>query len=171
MEEAQRFLESSQRDADPLHAGYVLSLVLGLRRGEVLWACWEGRGLRAGGVAGSPEPFQIGAAAVSADFVHLHVHSEYSLLDGACKIDKLAARAADPADLPTDADGAVDENQIPDDDFIGEVEEVEPGTQDEATFTVEPGTYVLFCNITEDENGEVVSHFAEGMHTTFTVTE
>ena len=25
---------------------------------------------------------------------HLHVHSEYSLLDGACKIDKLAARAA-----------------------------------------------------------------------------
>ncbi|HEX3262423.1 MAG TPA: DNA polymerase III subunit alpha [Solirubrobacterales bacterium] len=27
--------------------------------------------------------------------VHLHVHSEYSLLDGACKIDQLAARAAD----------------------------------------------------------------------------
>src|ERR1700760_2345233 len=25
---------------------------------------------------------------------HLHVHSEYSLLDGACKVDKLAARAA-----------------------------------------------------------------------------
>ncbi len=28
------------------------------------------------------------------DVAHLHVHSEYSLLDGACKIDKLAARAA-----------------------------------------------------------------------------
>jgi DNA polymerase III subunit alpha len=27
--------------------------------------------------------------------VHLHVHSEYSLLDGACKIDRLAARAAE----------------------------------------------------------------------------
>ena len=26
---------------------------------------------------------------------HLHVHSEYSLLDGACKIDKLAERAAE----------------------------------------------------------------------------
>jgi DNA polymerase-3 subunit alpha len=26
---------------------------------------------------------------------HLHVHSEYSLLDGACKIEKLAARAAE----------------------------------------------------------------------------
>src|SRR5213078_2380422 len=27
--------------------------------------------------------------------VHLHVHTEYSLLDGACKIDALAARAAE----------------------------------------------------------------------------
>ena len=29
------------------------------------------------------------------EVAHLHVHSEYSLLDGACKIDKLAARAAE----------------------------------------------------------------------------
>jgi len=31
---------------------------------------------------------------VSAGAAHLHVHSEYSLLDGACKIEKLAERAA-----------------------------------------------------------------------------
>jgi DNA polymerase III subunit alpha len=31
---------------------------------------------------------------VPASAVHLHVHSEYSLLDGACKIDALAERAA-----------------------------------------------------------------------------
>jgi len=31
---------------------------------------------------------------VSSTCAHLHVHSEYSLLDGACKIDKLAERAA-----------------------------------------------------------------------------
>src|SRR6476660_3869799 len=30
-----------------------------------------------------------------ADFVHLHVHSEYSILDGACRISPLVARAAD----------------------------------------------------------------------------
>jgi DNA polymerase-3 subunit alpha len=32
---------------------------------------------------------------VSGEAVHLHVHSEYSLLDGACKIDRMAARAAE----------------------------------------------------------------------------
>src|SRR5437764_13884710 len=31
---------------------------------------------------------------MSSAFAHLHVHSEYSLLDGACKIDRLAERAA-----------------------------------------------------------------------------
>src|SRR5712691_6453952 len=31
----------------------------------------------------------------SAPFVHLHVHSEYSILDGACRIPKLAGRAAE----------------------------------------------------------------------------
>ena len=28
-------------------------------------------------------------------FVHLHVHSEYSLLDGACRVDRLCRRAAE----------------------------------------------------------------------------
>src|SRR6516165_7565358 len=32
---------------------------------------------------------------MSRSCVHLHVHSEYSLLDGACKIEELAARAAE----------------------------------------------------------------------------
>ena len=34
-----------------------------------------------------------------APFVHLHVHSEYSILDGACRIPGLAARAAE-LDMP-----------------------------------------------------------------------
>src|ERR687891_3006649 len=34
-----------------------------------------------------------------AEFVHLHVHSEYSILDGACRIPELTARAAE-LDMP-----------------------------------------------------------------------
>lgn len=40
-------------------------------------------------------------------FVHLHVHSEYSLLDGACRIEKLAERIKElgrtPSRSPTTA--------------------------------------------------------------------
>ncbi len=32
-------------------------------------------------------------------FVHLHVHTEYSLLDGACRLEQLAQRAAE-LDMP-----------------------------------------------------------------------
>ena len=31
----------------------------------------------------------------TSDFVHLHLHSEYSLLDGACRIDDLVKKAVD----------------------------------------------------------------------------
>ena len=79
-------------------------------------------------------------------------------------------RADDPADLPTDDDGAVDEAQVAEDDFIGEIEEFPNGEQRTGTFTLDAGTYVLFCNITETtDDGEVESHFAEGMSTTFEV--
>jgi integrase len=40
-EEARRFLESAHSDSDPLYAAYVLVLVLGLRKGEVLGLAWE----------------------------------------------------------------------------------------------------------------------------------
>ena len=35
-EEARQFLESAKRDQDPLYAAYVLILVMGLRKGEVV---------------------------------------------------------------------------------------------------------------------------------------
>jgi integrase len=41
VEEARRFLESARQDNDPLYAGYVLILVLGLRRGEALGLGWD----------------------------------------------------------------------------------------------------------------------------------
>ena len=38
-------------------------------------------------------PSEVPAPAPFSDFVHLHVHSQYSLLDGATSIKKLAAKA------------------------------------------------------------------------------
>ena len=40
-EEARRFLESARADRDVIYAAYVLILVLGLRKGEVLGLRWE----------------------------------------------------------------------------------------------------------------------------------
>ena len=62
-------------------------------------------------------PWPLGGAgsdSVSSPFVHLHCHSEYSILDGACRIKELVRRAAElemPAVTVTDHGsmaGAVD---------------------------------------------------------------
>lgn len=47
-DEARRFLESAQKNDDPLYAAFVLILVLGLRKGEVLGLDWKYVDLDAG---------------------------------------------------------------------------------------------------------------------------
>ncbi|HEX8760805.1 MAG TPA: hypothetical protein VF734_12710 [Pseudonocardiaceae bacterium] len=47
-EEARQFLESARSECDPLYAVYVLILVLGLRKGEVLGLTWDDIDLDAG---------------------------------------------------------------------------------------------------------------------------
>jgi uncharacterized cupredoxin-like copper-binding protein len=77
---------------------------------------------------------------------------------------------ADSADdLPVDADGAFDEAVFGEDKVLDEVEDIESGDTAELTLDLEPGDYVLLCNVVEEEDTEVESHFAEGMHATFTV--
>jgi integrase len=50
-DDARRFLESARTDRDPLYAAYVLVLVLGLRKGEVLGLAWDDVDLDAGELA------------------------------------------------------------------------------------------------------------------------
>jgi uncharacterized cupredoxin-like copper-binding protein len=78
---------------------------------------------------------------------------------------------ADSADdLPVDDDGAFDEAAFGEDKVLDEVEDIESGDTAELTLDLEAGSYVLLCNVVEEEEtGELESHFAEGMHTTFTV--
>jgi hypothetical protein len=75
------------------------------------------------------------------------------------------ARAGSADELPLADDGSVEEDDVPDADFIGEIEDIPAGEEAAAAFQMEPGTYVLFCNIVEDD----IVHFAEGMHAEFTV--
>lgn len=80
----------------------------------------------------------------------------------------VVVNAASADELPVDENGAFDEESFGEDNVLGEVEDVESGEQQQLALDLEPGPYVLLCNITEEEeDGEIESHFAEGMHTTF----
>jgi len=69
--------------------------------------------------------------------------------------------------LPLNAEGAVDEEGAGI-TFIGEVEDVEIGTSQDFTVTLEPGKYVGLCNVGENV-GDVVNHYTHGMYIEFTV--
>lgn len=89
--------------------------------------------------------------------------------DGGEAHELVIVKGVAPGDLPV-VDGKVDEDGLPAGAFIGEIEEFDAGGTESATFDLEAGTYTLFCNITELEDGEVESHFENGMVTTFEVT-
>jgi hypothetical protein len=74
-----------------------------------------------------------------------------------------------PDALPTADDGSVDEagEGI---EVIGEIEEFAPGESQTGTFDLAAGSYVLICNVVEEEEGEVEAHYHLGMHAAFTVT-
>lgn len=71
-----------------------------------------------------------------------------------------------PDALPKDEDGAVIEDEV---DVVDEVEELAVGDSAELTVDLEPGKYVLICNLVEEEDGEVEAHYTLGMRTGFTV--
>ncbi len=88
-------------------------------------------------------------------------------------------RASAVTDLPTTADGSVDEDKIAETDKIGEIEHVMSHQTKSSTFQLDRGTYVAFCNLIDQMgagsmmNGNMNSgpnmgsghvHFARGMH-------
>jgi hypothetical protein len=54
-------------------------------------------------------------------------------------------------------------------EFVGEVEAFPAGGECAGTFDLEPGRYVLFCNLVHEEEEGVENHFQEGMATEFVV--
>jgi hypothetical protein len=74
------------------------------------------------------------------------------------------------SELPVKEDGSFDEDASGV-DVQQEIEEIESGDDTSRSYTLDPGSYVLLCNIVEEIDGTETSHFAEGMSTPFTVTE
>lgn len=103
----------------------------------------------------NPDPTKIDAGEI--EFVGDNVGGETH------EMVVVAAKNADA--LPTDADGAVDEEQLPKGALIGEIEDIEAQSSKKVKLDLKAGTYVLFCNVTEkQDSGEIESHFAKGMH-------
>jgi uncharacterized cupredoxin-like copper-binding protein len=73
-------------------------------------------------------------------------------------------------DLAADAlpveDGRVPEDDV---DLLGEIEPFAVGSTGSLSLDLEPGSYVLICNIAHEEHGELESHYELGMRTTLTV--
>ena len=72
-------------------------------------------------------------------------------------------------DLPTKDDGSVDEDAAGV-DVIGETDEIDSGDSDSRVFTLDPGKYVLLCNLVHEEHEEKEVHYQLGMHAEFEVT-
>jgi uncharacterized cupredoxin-like copper-binding protein len=87
---------------------------------------------------------------------------------GTMKHEMVVVRTTAGATLPTKADGSVDEEQIPESDKLGEVENLKPKKSGTLTTKLTPGDYVIFCNLTtKDSSGTTYVHYAQGMHQTF----
>lgn len=69
--------------------------------------------------------------------------------------------------LPTDANGAVDEDKLPPGALVGEVEAFGPGRTCSGGFDLPAGSYTLFCNVQGAEEG---AHFRNGMVTSLVVS-
>ena len=106
----------------------------------------------------APEPASVAAGEVTFDLRNA----------GAEPHELVVVRAASPAELAV-VDGRVDEDALPAGAFIGEVESFAAGETCEGTFELTTGRYVLFCNLVEEEDGDVESHFSEGMAATLEV--
>ena len=73
-----------------------------------------------------------------------------------------------PDALPTAPDGSVDETGEGV-ELIGEIEDIAPGdVPNTLTVSLDVGSYVFICNIVEDDGGETIVHYQQGMRTGFT---
>jgi plastocyanin len=74
----------------------------------------------------------------------------------------------EPDALPTTSKGGVDEEGAGV-EALGEIEEFKVGETRSKAFELKTGSYVLICNVVEEEEGKTEAHYQLGMRTAFTV--
>jgi hypothetical protein len=74
----------------------------------------------------------------------------------------------EPGALPTTPKGGVDEEGAGI-EALGEIEEFKVGQTQSKAFDLKAGSYVLICNVVEEEEGKTEAHYQLGMRTAFTV--
>jgi hypothetical protein len=75
--------------------------------------------------------------------------------DGTTEHEVVVVRAGSPDALPTDDDGALDEDALPDGALVGEISPFPAGQTCASAFAFDAGSYVLLCNLP--------GHFSAGM--------
>jgi len=108
-------------------------------------------------VAADPSTASAGAVTFSVDNVGAEVH-EFVVI----------ATDLGPTELPTEDDGSVSETGEGM-EVVDEIEDIPAGDSQELEVDLEAGSYLLICNIVEEEDGEVESHYQMGMRSSFTV--
>jgi len=87
-------------------------------------------------------------------------------------------RAAESGDLPTKADGSVDEDKIPESQKVGEISELQAGRSATKAFELVAGDYVALCNLVDQMGTDSMNgmggmmnhvHYQLGMATRFSV--
>lgn len=72
--------------------------------------------------------------------------------------------------IPLEENGAVDVEALEEKDrLLGELEGIPSGQSCDLELDLEPGTYVMFCDIRERSGKGVVNHFLQGMRARFKV--
>ena len=118
------------------------------------------------GPAGTPGQFAVEPDPISVDAAG---QVEFVAKNQGGDVHELViVKGDDPTALPTDEYGGVIEGDLPEGDFIGEIALVDAGTEESASFDLDAGSYILFCNILSIP----FSHFddGDGMVNTLTVT-
>jgi hypothetical protein len=126
-------------------------------------------------IAAPSSALHAGRVAITADNVGRETH------------EIVIVAASSTNDLPTKADGSVDEDKIPAAEKMGEIADIAARTRRSKSFELKAGSYIAFCNLvdamgsgTNGGNGMMGGtpsgmmngghvHYALGMRITFTV--